>query len=98
VLLSDDELSNANVDVVNRSDILEFVDGATIHPAYFERPYYLEPASDPGPAGRAGRRTPWVGTSWSARPSPLASISPPSSSASRRCRIRGRVTRARGSN
>jgi hypothetical protein len=33
VLLSDDELSNANVDVVNRSDILEFVDGATIHPA-----------------------------------------------------------------
>ncbi|MBL8947447.1 MAG: hypothetical protein JNK45_30020, partial [Myxococcales bacterium] len=44
VLLSDDELSNANVDVVNRSDILEFVDGATIHPAYFERPYYLEPA------------------------------------------------------
>lgn len=50
VLLSDDELANANVDVVNRIDILEFVDGATIHPAYFERPYYLEPASKKGGA------------------------------------------------
>lgn len=50
VLLSDDELSNANVEVVNRIDILEFVDGATIHPAYFERPYYLEPASKKGGA------------------------------------------------
>lgn len=48
VLLSDDELANANVDVVKRIEILEFVDGSEIHPAYYDRPYYLEPTRKPG--------------------------------------------------
>jgi DNA end-binding protein Ku len=49
VLLSDEELANADTDAVKRIEILEFVDGAQIHPAYFERPYYLEPAKKPVP-------------------------------------------------
>lgn len=49
VLLSDDELANADTDAVKRIEILEFVDGAQIHPAFFERPYYLEPAKKPVP-------------------------------------------------
>lgn len=49
VLLSDAELANANADAVRRIEILEFVDGADIHPAYFHRPYYLEPARKPVP-------------------------------------------------
>jgi DNA end-binding protein Ku len=48
VLLSDEELANANVDAVKRIEILDFVDGADIHPAYFSRPYWLEPARKQG--------------------------------------------------
>lgn len=48
VMLSDDELANANVDTVHRIEILDFVDGADIHPAYYERPYWLEPARKQG--------------------------------------------------
>jgi DNA end-binding protein Ku len=48
VMLSDDELANANVDSVHRIEILDFVDGADIHPAFFERPYWLEPAKKAG--------------------------------------------------
>jgi DNA end-binding protein Ku len=49
VLLSDAELANADSDLVKRIEILEFVDGADIHPAFYERPYYLEPAKKPVP-------------------------------------------------
>lgn len=48
VLLSESELANANAETVKRIEILEFVDGASIHPAYFEKPYYLEPARKHG--------------------------------------------------
>ncbi|HWB81196.1 MAG TPA: Ku protein [Nannocystaceae bacterium] len=48
VLLSDDELANANVDAVKRIEILDFVDGADIHPSYYHRPYWLEPGRKQG--------------------------------------------------
>jgi len=48
VLVSDDELAHANVEATRTIDILDFVDGAQIHPAYFERPYYLEPTRKQG--------------------------------------------------
>lgn len=48
VMLSDAELANANVEVVKRIDILEFVDGADIHPSYYARPYWLEPTRKHG--------------------------------------------------
>jgi DNA end-binding protein Ku len=48
VLVSDEELAHANVEATRTIDILDFVDGADIHPAYFERPYYLEPVRKGG--------------------------------------------------
>lgn len=48
VLVSDDELARANVEASRTIDILDFVDGAQIHPAYFERPYYLAPTRKQG--------------------------------------------------
>ena len=48
VLVSDEELAHANVEATRTIDILDFVDGSQIHPAYFERPYYLEPQRKQG--------------------------------------------------
>jgi len=48
VLVSDEELARANVEATRTIDILDFVDGAQIHPVYFERPYYLEPTRKQG--------------------------------------------------
>jgi DNA end-binding protein Ku len=48
VLVSDEELAHANVEATRTIDILDFVDGAQIHPSYFERPYYLEPQRKQG--------------------------------------------------
>ncbi len=48
VLVSDEELEAANVKATRTIDIMDFVDGAEIHPAYFERPYFLEPARKQG--------------------------------------------------
>jgi DNA end-binding protein Ku len=48
VLVSDDELKAANVEATRTIDIMDFVDGADIHPAYFERPYFLEPTRKQG--------------------------------------------------
>jgi DNA end-binding protein Ku len=48
VLVSDDELKAANVEATRTIDIMDFVDGVDIHPAYFERPYFLEPTRKQG--------------------------------------------------
>jgi DNA end-binding protein Ku len=48
VLVSDEELEHANVEATRTIDILDFVDGSQIHPAFFEKPYYLEPARKQG--------------------------------------------------
>jgi DNA end-binding protein Ku len=43
VLVGDDELAQANVEASKAIEILDFVDGSAIHPAFFDRPYYLVP-------------------------------------------------------
>ncbi|MCW7537839.1 Ku protein [Aquabacterium sp. A7-Y] len=42
VLMSDEDFKQANPEATQTVDILGFVDAATISPAYFEVPYYLE--------------------------------------------------------
>lgn len=44
VLLSSEELEAANPEATHSVEILDFVDAADIHPAYFATPYYLEPS------------------------------------------------------
>lgn len=48
VLVSDEELEAANVKATRTIDIMDFVDGADIHPSYFEKPYFLEPQRKQG--------------------------------------------------
>src|SRR5688572_22833860 len=43
VLVGDEELAQANVEATRAVEILDFVDGSDIHPAFFDRPYYLVP-------------------------------------------------------
>jgi DNA end-binding protein Ku len=43
--MSDEDLRRANVEATQTVDILDFVDAAEIDPMYYEKPYYLAPAS-----------------------------------------------------
>jgi DNA end-binding protein Ku len=43
VVLSDEDLKQANVEATQSIDIVQFVDLDEIDPMYFEKPYYLEP-------------------------------------------------------
>jgi DNA end-binding protein Ku len=43
VLLSDEDLKQANVEATQSIDIVQFVELTEINPMYFEKPYYLEP-------------------------------------------------------
>jgi DNA end-binding protein Ku len=43
VLVGDEELAQANPEASKTIEILDFVDGSDIHPAFFDRPYYLVP-------------------------------------------------------
>lgn len=43
VILSDEDLKQANVEATQSIDIVQFVDLTEIDPMYFEKPYYLEP-------------------------------------------------------
>ncbi len=44
VTLSDEDFKRASPERTQRIDIRSFVDGSRIEPAYFDRPYYLEPS------------------------------------------------------
>lgn len=44
VTVSDDDLKRASPERTQRVDIAAFIDSADIDPAYFAKPYYLEPA------------------------------------------------------
>jgi DNA end-binding protein Ku len=48
VILTDDDLKNANPKATQTIEISDFVDAAEIPPTYFDRPYYLAP----GPRGK----------------------------------------------
>jgi DNA end-binding protein Ku len=48
VLLSDEELKRANPEATQTIEILDFVDPGEIHPAYWDRPYYLKPLKKKG--------------------------------------------------
>lgn len=43
VILSDEDLKQANVEATQSIDIVQFVDLDEIDPMYYEKPYYLEP-------------------------------------------------------
>ena len=43
VVLSDADLTNANVEATHTLDIVSFVDASDIDPVYFDKPYYLTP-------------------------------------------------------
>ena len=43
VVLSDEDLKQANVEATQSIDIVQFVDLTEIDPMYFEKPYFLEP-------------------------------------------------------
>ncbi|WP_437602439.1 Ku protein [Sorangium sp. So ce590] len=43
--MSDEDLRRANVEATQTVDILDFVDASKIDPMYYEKPYYLAPAS-----------------------------------------------------
>jgi DNA end-binding protein Ku len=43
VVLTDEELKNANVKATQTIDIVAFVEGSEIDPVYFDTPYYVEP-------------------------------------------------------
>lgn len=45
VVMSDEDLRQANVEATQTVDILDFVDVADIDPRYFEKPYYLAPTA-----------------------------------------------------
>lgn len=45
VVMSDEDLRRANVEATQTVDILDFVDASEIDPMYYEKPYYLAPAS-----------------------------------------------------
>ncbi|WP_434047095.1 MULTISPECIES: Ku protein [Sorangium] len=45
VVMSDEDLRRANVEATQTVDILDFVDEADIDPMYYDKPYYLAPAS-----------------------------------------------------
>lgn len=49
VVIGDEELSAAGVEATQSVDIIHFVDAADIDPAYYDTPYYTEPA-------KAGRK------------------------------------------
>lgn len=49
VIIGDGDLQVANVEATQTIDIMHFVDGAAIGPAYYDTPYYTEPA-------KAGRK------------------------------------------
>ena len=44
VIVSDEDLRRSSPERSQRIDVLAFVEAAAIAPAYFDRPYYLEPA------------------------------------------------------
>jgi DNA end-binding protein Ku len=48
VLLADQELKAANPEATQTIEIVDFVDAAEVHPAYFEKPYYLRPTRKRG--------------------------------------------------
>jgi DNA end-binding protein Ku len=43
VVLSDADFKQANVEATETVDIMEFVDGSSIDPAFYDKPYYLAP-------------------------------------------------------
>ena len=43
VLLTEEDFKRANVEKTRQIEVLSFVDGRSIAPYYYERPYYLEP-------------------------------------------------------
>jgi DNA end-binding protein Ku len=43
IIVTDDDFKKANIAASQTIDIEEFVDGSAIVPAYFERPYHLQP-------------------------------------------------------
>lgn len=45
VTLTDEDFRKASPERTQRIEITAFIDGGSIAPAYFERPYYLEPAA-----------------------------------------------------
>ncbi|HTN92445.1 MAG TPA: Ku protein [Sorangium sp.] len=45
VVMSDEDLRRANVEATQTVDILDFVDESDIDPMYYDKPYYLAPAS-----------------------------------------------------
>jgi DNA end-binding protein Ku len=48
VMLSDEELRAANAKATQTIEILDFVDAAEVHVAYYDKPYYLRPARKRG--------------------------------------------------
>ena len=48
VLLAEQELKAANPEATQTIEILDFVDAAEVHPAYFDTPYYLRPSRKRG--------------------------------------------------
>ncbi|WP_437299702.1 Ku protein [Sorangium sp. So ce426] len=48
VVLSDEDLRRANVEATQTVDILDFVDASEIDPIYYDKPYFLAPASQNG--------------------------------------------------
>jgi Ku protein len=48
VLLAEQELKAANPEATQTIEILDFVDAADVHPAYFGKPYYLRPSRKRG--------------------------------------------------
>ncbi|WP_437281568.1 Ku protein [Sorangium sp. So ce375] len=48
VVLSDEDLRRANVEATQTVDILDFVDASEIDPNYYDKPYFLAPASQSG--------------------------------------------------
>ena len=48
VLLADQELRAANPEATQTIEILDFVDEAEVHPAFFDKPYYLRPSRKRG--------------------------------------------------
>ncbi|AUX41630.1 DNA repair protein [Sorangium cellulosum] len=45
VVVSDEDLRRANVEATQTVDILDFVDASEIEPMFYDKPYYLAPAS-----------------------------------------------------
>lgn len=53
VVVTDEDFIKANVEATRTVEIVDFVDGSEIDPAYYEKPYYLAPANKSANKGYA---------------------------------------------